>query len=31
MMEYFFETIIIFGIFYAVLMVGVWIISKLTE
>ena len=31
MMEYFIETVIIFGIFYAIIIVGVWIIAKLME
>lgn len=30
-MEYFIETVIMFGIFYAIIIVGVWIIAKLTE
>ena len=30
-MEYFIETVIIFGIFYAIIIVGVWIIAKLME
>ena len=31
MMEYFIETVIMFGIFYAIIIVGVWIIAKLME
>lgn len=31
MMEYFIETIIIFGIFYAIIIGGVWILKKLSE